>query len=479
MRKSLCVSLIVFFAVVVFPRFGMAADWPQFRGPNGSSRATGDAPLPAKIDPKTNVIWKTELPPGHSSPVLIGDRIYLTAIREKQLLTMGLDRKTGKVLWTAEAPAKTLEKVHRIGSLVQPTPAADGEGVVSFFGSSGLFCYDRDGKPLWNRPMGPFKNDFGAGSSPIIVGDRVILSQDHDQDSFLLALDRKTGKPVWETDRSEFLRGYCTPIVWEVAGKKQIVVAGTLRVVGYDFETGKELWTVKGISRTVCATPVLGDDNVLYLAGWAAGGDPGAAIDVEAFDSVIKVLDANNNGKLEKTELKNGPMAERFNQVDVDKDGSITRAEYEHFRGLFAKGRNLVLAIRPGAKGDATESHVVWRNNKQVPFCASPLHHHDVVYILKDGGLFGSLDARDGKVLKYERLPNTGNYYSSPVVGDGKIYLLNERGKLTVVKAGREWEVLSQADFGEDVYATPAIVDGRIYLRTAGHLYCFGLPMKK
>jgi outer membrane protein assembly factor BamB len=467
------VSVALLLTVPFMPR-GRASDWPQFRGPNCSGRPAVDLPLPAEIGPAANVVWKTAVPPGHSSPVLAGDRVYLTAVRDRKLLTLALDRQSGKVLWEAEAPSKHLEKVHKIGSHAQCSPAADGERVVSFFGSCGLFCYDSAGKFLWQRPMGPFKNDFGAGSSPVLAGDWVLLCQDHDQDSFLMAVDRRTGATVWKTDRSEFLRGYCTPVVWESGGRKQVVVAGTLRVAGYDLATGKEVWTVRGISRTVCMTPVVGDDGLLYAAGWAAGGDPGAPIHVEPFDSVIRKLDKNGNGKLEANELTTGPIAERFTQVDLDKDGSITREEYEGFRRLFEQGQNVVLAIRPGGRGDVTGSNVAWRNTRQVPFCASPLYHGGHVFAVKDGGLFFCLDAGDGKLLKRGRLPALGSYYSSPVAGDGKIYLLNEQGQLTVVSAAADWRVLATGDFEEDTYATPAIADGRIYVRTAGHLYCFG-----
>ncbi|MGH7223217.1 MAG: PQQ-binding-like beta-propeller repeat protein [Gemmataceae bacterium] len=456
-----------------------ASDWPQFRGPNCSGRASGQEHLPDKIGPSTNVIWKTALPPGHSSPVVVGDRIYLTAVRDKHLLTLALDRKKGRVLWEREAPARALETIHAIGSHAQSTPTADSENVFSFFGSSGLFCYNRDGKLLWHRAMGPFKNDFGAGSSPVLVGDRLLLCQDHDQDSFLMALDKRTGETLWKTDRSAFLRGYCTPVIWDVAGRKQVVVAGTLRVTGYDLESGKEIWTVRGIARTICMTPVVGEDGQLYAAGWSAGGDPGAAIAVESFDRVIKRLDKNANGKLETSELTSGPIAERFTQVDVNKDGSITRAEYDRFRSLFREGRNVVLAIRRGGKGDITSSHVVWKNTRQVPFCASPLCLDGLIYTVKDGGFLAGLDARSGELVRRDRLPGSGNYYSSPVAGDGKIYLVNQRGRLSVVRAGREWRVLSASNFEEDVYATPALADGRIYVRTTGHLYCFGVLEKK
>lgn len=469
------IVVALFVALVFAPNRPAAADWPQFRGPNSSGISEGPR-LPAEISPTTGVIWKQPVPPGHSSPVIVGDRIYVTGVRDQRLLTLALARRDGALLWEAEAPTANLEKVHKIGSHAQSSPAADGERVVSFFGSCGVFCYDRNGKQLWHRPFGPFKNDFGAGSSPIMAGDWVILCQDHDQESFLMALDKRTGATVWKTDRSEFLRGYCTPVLWEVNGRKQIVVAGTLRVAGYDLVTGKELWTVRGIARTVCATPVVGADGLLYVAGWSAGGDAEAPIRAEPFDSVIKTLDANANGKLEKDELKSGPIAERFTQVDLDKDGSITRQEYERFRDLFEKGQNVIMAIKPGGQGEITDTHVLWRNTKQVPFCASPLYFGGTVYTLKDGGFLSSLDAGTGKLLKRDRLPVSGNFYSSPVAGDGKLYLAGERGQVVVVRAGAEWEVLSTSNFAEDIYATPAIVAGRIYLRTAGHLYCFGLP---
>jgi outer membrane protein assembly factor BamB len=475
--KPLVSAFALLFAVV---STSYSADWPQFRGVNASGRAADGQALPAEIGPSKNVLWKTELPPGHSSPVVVGDRIYVTAVRDKQLVTMGLDRATGKILWTTEAPSETLEQIHKIGSHAQSTSAADNERVVSFFGSSGLFCYDRNGKRLWERPMGSFKNTFGAGSSPILLGDKVILAQDHDQDSFLEAFDRKTGKTIWRTDRSEFLRGYCTPVVWETGKYKTIVVVGTLRAVGYDLETGKEAWTVRSLARTICTTPCVGEDGRLYISAWTPGAEEGERITVAAFDKIIKELDKNNNGKLEADEVPKGPIQDRFAQVDTNKDGFITREEYERFRMLFQKTQNAVVAIRPGGTGDITETHVDWRFDKHLPFCASPLHTAGAIFLIKDGGFLTSLDARDGKLIKRDRLGSgSGNYYASPVVGDGKVYLLSERGKLTVVSANKEWEELATADFKEDVYATPALVDGRIYLRTSGHLYCIGTPTKK
>jgi outer membrane protein assembly factor BamB len=453
-----------------------AGDWAQFRGQNAAGHAVASGKLPLELGPATNVLWKTPLPPGHASPVVSGGRIYLNAVRDEKLLVMCLDRATGKIIWETEVPHDRLEEIHRIGSHAQCTPAVDDERVVSFFGSAGLFCHDTDGNLLWQRPMGPFKNTFGAGSSPLIVNDRIILCQDHDTDSFLAAIDKRTGKTIWQTDRSEFPRNYSTPIIWTVDGKKQIVAAATLRVVGYDFDTGAELWTVRGIARFVSATPVIGDDNILYVAGWAAGGDDGGIkFDVPGFDDVAAEYDKNQNGTFEEDELPDGDAIRmRFVQVDRDKNGSLTREEYEYFRKLFQLGRNLLLAIQPGGEGDVTQTHVLWTYARHVPFCASPVVLGNRLFSVKDGGIVSCLDAHTGKPFKQARLEAIGEYYSSPVAGDGKLYLLNEDGKLTVISDSAEWQVLHTADFGENTYATPAVVDGKIYLRTVGNLYCFG-----
>ena len=450
--------------------------WPQFRGPAGAGLAVGDAPLPTEIGPEKNVLWKTSLPAGHSSPVLSENHIFLTAVKDEELLTIALDRKSGEIVWERSEPHRELEKIHTIGSHAQPSPVTDGERVISFFGSSGMFCYDLTGKLIWQREFGPFNNTFGAGTSPILVDDLVITCQDHDTDSFLMALDKKTGEVVWKTDRSEFPRNYCSPVLWEVDGQKQIVVAATLRVVGYDFKTGSELWTVRGISRAVCSTPVVGEDGVLYLAGWAQGGDSDSRIVIEPFDSAAPKLDKDNSGTLEDAELTKGDdVQRRFVQIDRDKSGSITREEYEFYRTLFDTAQNVVMAIKPGAEGDATDTHVVWDYDRFVPFCASPLYYQGLLYTIKDGGILNCLDAKTGKPTKQKRIDATGSYYASPVAGDGKVYLLNVEGELTVLDAKAKWEVLSQTEFGERAFATPAIVDGKIYLRTAGHLYCFGM----
>jgi outer membrane protein assembly factor BamB len=334
---------------------GEGDSWPQFRGRNAAGVALSSDALPAEIGPGTNVVWKTPLPPGHSSPVVDGDRIYVTAVRGEQLLTIALDRSTGRLLWENEAPHETLEAIHRIGSHAQPSPATDGQIVVSFFGSSGLSCYDREGKLIWRRRMGPFNNEFGAGTSPILVDDWIVLCQDHDTDSFLMALDKRTGETVWKTDRSEFPRNYCTPILWEADGSHQIVVAATLRVAGYDLATGEELWTVRGLSRAVCVTPVVGEDGTLFAAGWSAGGDANERIALEGTDTFFPANDADGNGTLEELEVPDGPVKPRFLQVDRDKSGSITRAEYDYYRVLFDQARNVVLAIKPGGRGDVTE----------------------------------------------------------------------------------------------------------------------------
>jgi outer membrane protein assembly factor BamB len=322
--------------------------------------------------------------------------------------------------------------------------------------------------------MGPFNDDYGAGSSPILVGDRIVVNQDHDTDSFLMAVDKRTGKMIWKADRSEFPRNYATPVVWTVAGKKQIVVPATLRVVGYDLETGQEIWTVRGLSRIVIMTPVVAPDGTLYVAAWAPGGDETERIEVLAYDEFAAMYDKNGDGSFEEAEFPEGPVRSRFRQFDRDKTGLVSKAEYESMRGIFEAAHNVLVAIRPGGTGDITDTHVLWKYGKLLPYCPSPVLWHDLIFMVKDGGIVSCLDAKTGRPTKQGRVSGTAGYYSSPVAGDGKIYLLSQRGELTVISAERQWKEISSTKLDEDAFATPAIVDGRIYVRTAGYLYCFG-----
>jgi len=448
-------------------------EWPQFRGPLAAGVSHSPLSLPVAVGPDSHVVWKTKLPPGHSSPVISRGRVFLTAAEGETLETIGLDQETGRILWRAAAPHDSLEKIHRTGSLAQSSPATDGEIVVAFFGSSGLYAYDRDGKPLWSHRMGPFKNDFGAGSSPIIEGDRVILVQDHDTDSFIAAFDKRTGKEIWRADRSEFLRNYSTPIIWTVGDQKQIVVAATLRIVGYDLATGEEAWSVAGVSRIVNMTPVIGPDNTLYAACWSPGSTGEERAPPLPVDELF-AADADKNGTIEESEFPEHALKRRFTQLDRDKDTHISRAEYEAVVRTHEAGRNVVLAIAPGGRGDITKTHVRWEYGKTIPYCPSPLYVNGALLMVKDGGILTVLDAASGKQLKQARLSATGNYYASPVTGDGKIYLLSQDGELTVLSADRSFETLHSVALEGDGHATPAIADGRLYVRAGDRLFCFG-----
>lgn len=454
------------------------APWPQFRGPGGRGVPETETPLPEKLSPDRGVVWKQAVPLGHGSPVVAAGKIFLTAVEGERLLTLALDRETGNELWRLEAPHDELESKHRIGSHAQSTCATDGRHVVSFFGSSGLHVATVEGEPVWSRRMGPFKNGFGSGSSPIVHEGRVILNQDHDTDSFLLVLDLETGEPVWRRDRSEFPRGYATPVIWKVGDRTQVVVAGTLRIVAHDLENGEPIWQVRGIARLVNTTPVLAPGgDTLYYAGWSPGADPGDRIETEPFDTLLSRQDTGGNGKLEKEEFPEGsPLWRRFNQVDRDKSGSITREEYDSMRTIFDAAQNVALAIRAGGRGDITDTHVSWTSSRFLPYVPSPLVYRGAIHLVKNGGIVSTLDPKTGKSLKVGRISARGDYYASPVGGDGKVYLASEKGEVCVLRAGPRWEQLSCSDFGERIYATPAIVDGRIFLRTEGHLFCLREP---
>lgn len=459
-------------SALTLPVFG-AAEWPQFRGPGAGGVATDGAP-PVHFGPSSNVLWKVPLPPGDSSPVIWGDRLFLTAFEKQELQTLCLDRRTGKTLWRQSITPDKVEPTNRTCTPAAPTPVTDGQRVYVYFGSFGLLAYDFEGREQWRRPLPAPVVDFGTGTSPILAGDLLIVNRDQDLGSELLALDKRTGKTVWRVDRSEFRRGFATPFLWRHGGDDELVVPGSIWLKSYDLKDGAERWTVSGMSRVPASSPTSGD-GLLFIASWNQGGDAEDRVVMPAFEEFAREHDKNHDGKLTVDEIPAGPVAQRFPQMDLNKDHEVTAAEWQMMREMFAKTGNALLAIRPGGRGEITASHVAWRVTRSLPYVASPLFYQGRVYTIKNGGLVSCYDAKSGKAFyQDERLDAPGDYYASIVAAGDRVFLASLAGVVTVLEAGDKLNVLARNPFGEAISATPAIVEGKLYLRTASQLCAFG-----
>ena len=427
--------------------------------------------LPDRIDESTQK-WRVPLASGHSTPCVYGDAIYLTTFDGKKLHSLALDRQTGETRWQQTAPTNRLEEYHSTSSPAAATPACDGQRVYVFFGSYGLLCYDLEGKLVWSRELGPFQDEFGSASSPILLDDKLIISADHDIDSFVMAVDRRTGETIWKTERPGFTRSYSTPVVIEADGRKQIVVAGALQLVGYDASTGEKLWWVNGLARIVNPTPAE-QGGALYVATWSPGGDTDARIAMDPWPTASKKFDTDGDGKLTKEEAKDPEVLDRFFRIDLNQDKKLDEAEWQKYARVFELAQNALLVIRPGGSGDITDRAVLWEYRKGLPYVPSPLVYRGVLYLVKNGGILTCLDAKTGRLLKQLRLPSNEGYYASPVAGDGKVYIASEPGVVAVLNAGSATSTLSSHDFGERTMATPVISGGEIFIRTEKALYCF------
>ncbi|MGB8170984.1 MAG: PQQ-binding-like beta-propeller repeat protein [Chthoniobacteraceae bacterium] len=448
--------------------------WPQFRGPAGSSTAVGEQ-LPAELDGTSNLLWRASIPSGSSSPVIVGDRIFLTGFDGEKLTTFALKRSDGSVVWRHDLkPEKVEPFMEKLGSPAASTCATDGERVVSYFGSYGLQAFDLDGKALWEvkLPLPQTKDGFGSGTSPIIHDGIVYLARDEDgPGSGLYAFDVKTGASLWKQSRKEFRVSFGTPVVWDGA----LVVLADTRCKGYDLKTGEERWIVRGLSAYPCTTPTIGGDGNLYIATWS----PGGSVDepMPEFDGLLKMMDKDSDGKISREEMAPTPFKDFFDVNDKNKDGFWERAEWQGNIDWMKRGKNIVLGIKPGGRGDITETHVLWSNEKGAPYVASPLFYDGKLFMVKDGGFTTLYEAATGKLLyTKERLSVPGDYYASPTISGGRIFIGTTAGTLVILdaKATDKPSIIGKIDLGEYLAASPAILDGKIYVRTKEHLVALG-----
>lgn len=467
-----------------------AGNWPRFRGLDGAGLAVGQGALPERLE---KPVWTAETPAGHSSPIVWEDRIFLTGAdggsradaglnkvvdTGGKLSTLCLSRKDGRLMWQREVPRPRLERYQPTNSPASPSVVTDGRTVYAFFGDFGLLAYSMEGKEVWRHALGPFNNINGHGSSPMLAGNLLIMQCDQDTNSYLLAVDKRTGKTAWKVERPEVTRSYSTPVLYEPAGgRKEVIVPGSYYVTGYDALTGERLWWVRGMSWQTKSAAVLAG-GMVYVHGWEAGGEAEQPSETLSWAEAREKFDANKDGRITQAELAvDERLARGLVNNDLNYDGGLTENEWENYRARRAS-RNTLMAIKPGGRGDVTESHLVWRMQKFLPNVPSPLVYDGIMYLIKDGGILSAVDAATGKIFKQGRIEGAlDTYYSSPVGGDGKVYLVSQPGKATVLKAGAQWEVLSQTDLEDECYATPALVDGSVYLRTRSAVRCYA-PVK-
>jgi outer membrane protein assembly factor BamB len=508
MKTHIGLTILLCFAkpAWVFADAGDAANWPQFRGPNGSGVANTFKP-PVKIV-ADQAAWKAPLPPGKSSPVLWNGRIFLTGGEAGRLVTLALNATSGKVLWKKLAPAVRLESVHAANSVAASTPCVDERGVYVYFGSYGLLCYDHDGRELWQKAIPTPKSMYGVSTSPILHEQRLILVVDDDANlpdsklsrSKVIALDRATGELVWETARPYNRGAWSTPMVWKHERGTDLVVLRNGRVYGYEPATGAEEWYVSGFAREPIAVPVAGDGQ-LYVSVSMQGGRGDAELDPEPFWAAMLQFDRNGDGRIDRDEITEhftlpfrpelppanpgfglplpsdpGLRKESQNKIfdwrDRNHDGFWTKEEFTADMSV-GLGQPSLAAIRPGGKGDITETHVSWNLHVGIPEIPSPVFHSGRLYLVRDGGILSCVNAATGAVIYRERLGATGQYLAAPVIAADHLYLVSSKGLLTVVKSGDTFTIVHRADLKASISATPAVDQNSLYVRAEDAMLAF------
>ena len=455
---------LVLLALVV-ANGAVAEEWTRFRGPNGSGVAE-DGAYPAELNPQTNLLWRAAPRPGKSSPVLTERRIFLTSFDGEKLYTQCFDRRTGELLWERAEDRNREADLNQLNEPASMTPVTDGENVYVFFRDLGVVAYSAEGELLWKTPLGPFENSMGVSSSPILAEGLLIVEADQIRGSYIAALDPANGEIVWKTSREEG-EGWATPLIYEGSGDEaQIVTISRGWIGAHRLSDGGRLWGRNAIPPAIVASPVV-DDGVIYVFGY--GNEP-----TSDFEGSFDRRDADSDGVLGPQEYGSHAFMVGIAKYKGDRDGLMTKEEWLTAAAATVAPSSLV-AFRFG--DDGGEPRELWRYERSfIGVIPSALVYRGVVYLIKNGGILETLDAETGEVQKRGRVREAVEGYSaSPVAADGKVYLASEGGKVVVLRANADWEVISTNDLEEEIFATPALSQGQIFVRTSKTLYCFGL----
>lgn len=465
------------------------ADWPQFRGPGGRCLAD-DTAIPVHFGPDQAVRWKADLPPGHSSPCVVGDVVVVTGFEDGASVVVALDRVRGTERWrrTFEGPAYP-EYFHVDAVPALPSAASDGERVVVYFGNYGLVALDLDGEIQWEHRLPHPGYGFGVGNSPLLVDGVVVLARDGAPEAAILAFDLEDGEEIWRIDRFNYGEAHASPFLWRHEDRDELVIAGTNRLCSYDPSTRELLWTVEGLTVFPCTTPVA-DDETLYFAAWStpnssgrSSWEEGYARSLELSDAEIADpkllfarLDRDGDGRVVRDELPECRAKDAFHFLDKNRDGGWDVDEMVG-RKRVAPGKNVMVAVARGASGDASADHVRWTWTRVLPYVSSPLVYRGRVWLVKSGGVVAAVDAATGEpIIDRGRLSDRSEYYMSPVGAAGHILIGSAEGTMYVLDADADELVVEhEVHFNDELFATPAVVDGVVYLRSKSALWTFGV----
>jgi outer membrane protein assembly factor BamB len=417
-RKHQCLFL---FILILFTWGAVAGNWPAWRGPEGTGVAKENN-VPLHWSTNENICWRAPLPDrGNSTPIVWEKRVFVTQTEGSRRMLMCFDRMTGKLLWQQGPMYAEAEPTHETNPICSSSPVTDGERVIAWFGSAGLYCYDFNGKELWKRDLGRQKHIWGWGSSPVLDGDLCILNFGPGIPSFLIAVNKKSGKTIWQVDepnantgekkpgqeKPEWVGSWSTPLLIEAGGRDELVLSWPKRVVAFEPKTGKELWTCAGLNPLSYTSPLYdkGSQTVVAMGG---------------------------------------------------------------FMGM-------ALAVRAGGTGDVTQSHRLWHHPKTKQRIGSGVIHDGYIFILNDPGVAECFELKTGKAVWEERLKGPAaksDNWSSLMLSGDKIYAINQGGDAFVLKAAPKFEVLATNSLAEATIASIAGAHGELFIRTHKALWC-------
>lgn len=450
-------QLVVVVCFLLLAPVGSGQDWPRFRGPEGRG-VSAARNLPVELN-AGSLAWRVETPAGASSPIVAGGGVFIAGFAGSRRILVCLSLETGRELWRREIEAPRAERRSPPNDAASSTPVTDGSNVYALFSDYGLVAYTLSGEERWRTPLGPFNPPHGMSSSPIVAGGSLIVLADQASDSFLAAFDVADGRLRWKTSRPSFAGGYSTPAV----RNGEIIVPGPVELVAYALESGQRRWSAPNVGAMPISVPVCEGDTI-YVSN--AGLPPYDAL------AVSMKADRNGDGKIAPDEFPDPAFQQAVVSIDGaygDGDGAIDAKEWDGALNLM-RTVNALVALRV----EGSQASERWRVTKTIPDVPSLLAYRDVFYLMKDSGILTSLNPETGETFKQGRLPGLQErFFASPLAADGKVFVVSEACKVAVIRAAPEWEVLATSDLGDECYATPAIVEGGILIRSKTALHFF------